>query len=145
MMDGPEGNPALAAKMLKQFEDVGLVLMRGQPNLADRLDIMREWAKVCMPHLVKYEGGANTRHGKIENVYEVGAPTVSNFKIHRSSPIFTLLLRMHSFTITTRWHTLMIQSNVSVSVPQMFSHQNQMTHSVVLHMFHAISELPTMS
>ena len=83
-MDGPEGNPALAAKMLKQFEDVGLVLMRGQPNLADRLDIMREWAKVCMPHLVKYEGGANTRHGKIENVYEVGAPTVSNFKIYLS-------------------------------------------------------------
>ena len=78
-MDGPEGNPALAAKMLKQFEDVGLVLMRGQPNLADRLDVMREWAKVCMPNLVKYEGGANTRHGKIENVYEVGAPTVSSF------------------------------------------------------------------
>merc|ERR1712062_880731 len=43
MMDGPEGNPALAAKMLKQFEDVGLVLMRGQPKLADRLDVMREW------------------------------------------------------------------------------------------------------
>lgn len=79
MMDGPEGNPALAAKMLKQFQDVGLVLMRGQPNLGDRLDIMREWAKVCMPNLVKYEGGANTRHGKIANVYEVGAPTVSIF------------------------------------------------------------------
>merc|ERR1719393_616867 len=113
--------------MLKQFEDVGLVLMRGQPNLADRLDVMREWAKVCMPNLVKYEGGANTRHGKIENVYEV------------------VLQQMHSFTITTRWHISMIQSNVSVSVPQMFSNQNQTIHFVVLHMFHAISELPMMS
>ena len=94
MMDGPEGNPALAAKMLKQFEDVGLVLMRGQPKLADRLDVMREWAKVCMPNLVKYEGGANTRHGKIENVYEVGAPTVSCFKKSLSlirTPFYTFI------------------------------------------------------
>ena len=81
MKDGPEANPALAAKMLKQFEDVGLVLLRGQPALGDNLHIMKEWAQVCMPNLVKYEGGANTRHGKIENVYEVGAPTVGRIQL----------------------------------------------------------------
>ena len=31
-----------------------------------------------MPHLAKYEGGANPRKGKgVDNVYEVGAPGVS--------------------------------------------------------------------
>jgi len=100
MMDGPEGNPALAAKMLKQFEDVGLVLMRGQPNLADRLDVMREWAKVCMPNLVKYEGGANTRHGKIENVYEVGAPTNAFLHYHHEMAYINDTIKCLGFCAT---------------------------------------------
>jgi len=75
MMDGPNGNPSLARKMQKKFDDVGLVLLRGQESLGDHLDVMREWARVCIPNLAKYEGGANSRLGKIENVYEVGAPS----------------------------------------------------------------------
>lgn len=82
MIDGPSKNPDLVAKILKQFDEVGLVLLRGQPELGDNLHIMRDWAQVCMPGLAKYEGGANSRHGKIANVYEVGAPTHAFLHYH---------------------------------------------------------------
>ena len=66
---------------------MGLVLMRGQNELGNHLDVQRDWAKVCMPNLAKYEGGANPRAGKhVANVYEVGAPKVKyNGVFHFSS------------------------------------------------------------
>jgi len=82
LWDGPEGNPSLAKKMREKFDEVGLVLLRGQESVGDDLDLMRKWAQVCIPNLAKYEGGANSRLGKIENVYEVGAPNQAWLHYH---------------------------------------------------------------
>ena len=56
LMDGPSGNPALARKMLETYKNVGLVLMRGNRDVGDHLDKMRDWAKICFPSVSKYEG-----------------------------------------------------------------------------------------
>jgi len=83
MMDGPEGNPTLANKMAQTFHDVGLVLLRGQPELGNHLKVMRDWSQVCMPNVAIYEAGANPREGKgIDNVYEVGAPREAYLHYH---------------------------------------------------------------
>jgi len=83
MMDGPAGNPALAKKMAQVFEEIGVVLLRGQEKLADHLDVMRDWAMPLVGDLSKYEGGANSRKGKaVASVYEVGAPTQANLHFH---------------------------------------------------------------
>ena len=72
MMDGPKKNPQLARKMMDTFEKTGLVLMRGNREVGDHLDVMRDWANLCFPNVSKYEGGANQRHGThVANVYEV--------------------------------------------------------------------------
>ena len=71
-MDGPKKNPELARKMMDTFEKTGLVLMRGNREVGDHLDVMRDWANLCFPNVSKYEGGANQRHGThVANVYEV--------------------------------------------------------------------------
>ena len=78
MIAGPLANPQLAAKMAQVYNDVGLVLLRGQSDIGNDLAVGKQWVTVCMPHLAKYEGGANPRKGKgVDNVYEVGAPGVS--------------------------------------------------------------------
>jgi len=101
MMEGPEGNPALAKRMLKQFEDVGLVLMRGQNELGNHLDVQRDWAKVCMPNLAKYEGGANPRAGKhVANVYEVGAPKEAWLHYHHEMQYIGDTVRCLGFCAT---------------------------------------------
>ena len=77
LMGGPSGNPALAQKMAETYEEIGVVLLRGQENIANHLDIMRDWAMTLVGDVSKYEGGANSRKGKaVPSVYEVGAPTV---------------------------------------------------------------------
>lgn len=79
MIGGPQANPQLAAKMAQVYNDVGLVLLRGQAEVGNDLAVGKKWVTVCMPHLAKYEGGANPRKGKgVDNVYEVGAPGVSD-------------------------------------------------------------------
>ena len=71
-MDGPKKNPELAHRMMDTFEKTGLVLLRGNREVGDHLDVMRDWANLCFPNVSKYEGGANQRHGThVANVYEV--------------------------------------------------------------------------
>jgi len=83
MMDGPKKNPQLARKMMDTFEKTGLVLMRGNREVGDHLDVMRDWANLCFPNVSKYEGGANQRHGThVANVYEVGAPNAAWLHFH---------------------------------------------------------------
>ena len=55
MIGGPQANPELAAKMEKVYNDVGLVLLRGQPEVGNDLAVGKQWVTVCMPHLAKYE------------------------------------------------------------------------------------------
>jgi len=75
MMDGPEKNPSLAKRMMEKYDKTGLVLLRGNRQVGDHLDVMKSWANLVFPSLSKYEGGANQRYGKpVDNVYEVGAP-----------------------------------------------------------------------
>ena len=82
LLDGPEKNQVLAKRMLATFEQVGLVLLRGNRPIADHLDVMSEWAKVCFPNLAKYEGGANSRNTIIENVYDAGVPKEASLHYH---------------------------------------------------------------
>jgi len=39
MIGGPQANPKLAAKMEKVYNDVGLVLLRGQPDVGNDLAV----------------------------------------------------------------------------------------------------------
>jgi len=83
MIAGPLANPQLAAKMAQVYNDVGLVLLRGQSDIGNDLAVGKQWVTVCMPHLAKYEGGANPRKGKgVDNVYEVGAPGAAYLHYH---------------------------------------------------------------
>ena len=43
MIGGPEANPALAQKMAKVYKDVGLVLLRGAPELGNDLEVGKKW------------------------------------------------------------------------------------------------------
>ena len=43
MIGGPEANPALARKMAKVYKDVGLVLLRGAPELGNDLEVGKKW------------------------------------------------------------------------------------------------------
>ena len=104
MIGGPQANPELAAKMEKVYNDVGLVLLRGQPDVGNDLNVGKQWVTVCMPHLAKYEGGANPRKGKgVDNVYEVGAPGVSLFFLSIFKPETTvfIILGLQNRCLTT--------------------------------------------
>ena len=43
MIGGPEANPSLARKMAKVYKDVGLVLLRGAPELGNDLEVGKKW------------------------------------------------------------------------------------------------------
>ena len=43
MIGGPEANPSLARKMAKVYKDVGLVLLRGAPEIGNDLEIGKKW------------------------------------------------------------------------------------------------------
>jgi len=83
MMDGPAGNSALARRVRETFDKTGLVLMRGNRQIGDHLDVMKSWVETIIPTQSKYEGGANQRHGlHVDNVYEIGAPFAAHLHYH---------------------------------------------------------------
>ena len=43
MLGGPEANPSLARKMAKVYKDVGLVLLRGAPEVGNDLEVGKKW------------------------------------------------------------------------------------------------------
>ena len=104
MIGGPQANPELAGRRGEVYNDVGLVLLRGQPDVGNDLNVGKQWVTVCMPHLAKYEGGANPRKGKgVDNVYEVGAPGVSLFFLSIFKPENTvfIILGLRNRCLTT--------------------------------------------
>jgi len=82
MMDGPKGNHQLARRMRKVFDEVGLVLLRGNREMGNNLEAMKLWAEFIFPSLSQYEAGANARKGIIPNVYEIGAPKEAWLHFH---------------------------------------------------------------
>jgi len=56
LLDGPEKNPILARKMMEQFHKIGLVRLRGNREIGDHLEKMRDWLLLCFPKVAKYEG-----------------------------------------------------------------------------------------
>jgi len=57
----------LARRMRKVFDEVGLVLLRGNREMGNNLEAMKLWAEFIFPSLSQYEAGANARKGKVIN------------------------------------------------------------------------------
>jgi hypothetical protein len=55
----------LARRMRKVFDEVGLVLLRGNREMGNHLEQMKLWAEFIFPSLSQYEAGANARKGKV--------------------------------------------------------------------------------
>ena len=55
----------LARRMRKVFDEVGLVLLRGNREMGNNLEAMKLWAEFIFPSLSQYEAGANARKGKV--------------------------------------------------------------------------------
>lgn len=70
------------SKLKKCFLYVKLCFLRGNRDIAENLELMRDWAQLCFPDLAEYEGGANHRHNITTNVYEVGAPAQAHLHYH---------------------------------------------------------------
>jgi len=77
---GPEPPSELKEQMEELYNDLGVVRLTNT-GLTE-MDHMRNYGQVIVKEQMKYEGGANPRHGITTNVYEVGAPTDSWLHYH---------------------------------------------------------------
>ena len=86
---------ALAERMNKTFDDVGLVWLQNT-GLTD-LKTMRLFGKLVVENEMRYQGGANPRDNLEANVYEVGAPLTAWLHYHHEMAYIGYSTRMLGF------------------------------------------------
>lgn len=67
--------------MKKVFDEVGLVLLRGNRDMGNHLEQMKLWAEFIFPSLSQYEAGANARKGKVTKSHLVCSSSFSFLRI----------------------------------------------------------------
>lgn len=96
MTHGPDTIPELRTRILKNFDDVGLVLLRNT-RLQNDLGKMGDWARFPMGVGVKYEGGGNPRSEIVPNVYDAGAPNAAYLHYHHEMEYIRQSVRFLGF------------------------------------------------
>ena len=86
---------ALARRMNRTFDDVGLVWLRNT-GLRD-LRTMRLFGKLVVENEMRYQGGANPRDSLQANVYEVGAPLTAWLHYHHEMAYIAHSTRLLAF------------------------------------------------